>query len=248
MSASSQISVITADGPRLVRDGKPWRAATLLCPLYAWTAGLAWIGPWDWAEIARAACTGDPAAMQKLVYGVGGEDKFRQALWQHAGIEWPRRANFDRVPVTGIGAASGFHRLLVAAGAGDERAQQVLTWMGQLPDEARFGVDRLWARMTGQEVTAMAISSGWGFWNDEPAMRTHIAVLAPQRSAVVLTMIPVTQLARRGYAMAYRKGGSAEVRAMHELMSAPVIQNALAVAAIASRPDGSGEKLIIKRR
>lgn len=203
---------------------RPVRCASLLKPLIAWLTPARTDG---WAELAAAAVTrSDNAATDELTAARGGVDALRTTLGRATGVTLPAAATWGRFPVTGQAVARMYQALLRSR---SPEAVRVRALMRATVTDQRLGADT-WADLTGQPVDQLGVKAGWDLTSGGDLL-THVVVLGPVRSVVVLTSTPADGSLIAAWDTALAADGPTGVLPLHLDVAGGVIAGALRDAA-----------------
>lgn len=216
---STRVGALTTG--TLLRTGL--RCASLLKPLYGWVATAA-----DPQDIAASIRQSDNAATNRVVEAAGGVRGLRNMLAEATGIDVGEAQTWGRFEVTPEQVATMYARMQDSPNSG-----AILDLMRDTDQTHRFKADQTWAHATHQDLTTVAIKTGWDLSDDEPFARTHAVVLGDYCSAVTMTAVPVTDHQRQEWESRLSANGPRGVLDLHEQWSGHALRNTLTSTAAA---------------
>ncbi|GAA4104066.1 hypothetical protein [Nonomuraea soli] len=193
------------------------RCASLLKPLYAWTAER---GD-GWATAAQPAVVDSCNDHTRTLWLGTGPRVVLGRIADRTGVRWtpPVEERFGSVEVTADEVVTAYCALAAAGWFGDRDAQAIVTWMAEAGQD--FGVRALFP---GQ----IAVKCGWYGGADETWLRTHAVTVdrlpdGTSRVICVLTALPyLGERERAEYRAALDGGGS--VDGEHERICGEVVR------------------------
>lgn len=195
--------------------------ASILKPFYAW------VGEGRSRDKDAMICVSDNQATDRVVAATGGLGKVLDRIFARTGVAWSAAESWGQVRVHAWEVARAAEALMADRSTA---SSHVLSAMRAVGGDQVFGVPAVWAHHTHQHLSLVGAKSGWDLTpaiDAAPArVRTHLLVVGPESSRVVLTEAPVAVGVEAAWTHALGAGGPHAVLPVHDFVAGQVLRTA----------------------
>lgn len=204
-----------------IKAGLPLAGSSLLNPLFAWA------GDSTLEEREDMILQFSDEKTNALVDASGGLARLLALVAWKTGEVWAPTASWEKVVVTSDRVAEAMRSLMTAE---HQVAENVRELMRKVPDEHAFGARRVWSEITGQPEHRIGVKAGWGLTDRDTYLRSHVVVMGPERSAVVMTAVHIPATVRDQWRGLLESDGPTGVLDLHEEYAGALIRSTLTLA------------------